>query len=145
VLCAIGAGLLVFSSSLSPAHEGATGVVKQRMDDMKKIGRALKRTGERLKSKRGLGEIAKDAEEMRVTAERMPSLFPPGSGGGHSEAKAAVWDRWPDFVAAARLFEQEADKLAAAARSGSDPAIAAQFQAVTRACSACHETFKSKP
>lgn len=144
VLCVLGAGLLALSSSLSPAHEGATGVVKQRMDDMKKMGRTVKRINERLTSKRALGEIGGDAEEIRTAAARMPSLFPEGSRDGHSEAMAAVWDRWPEFTAAARLLEQEAEKLTAAARSGSDAAVATQVRSMTRACSGCHETFKSK-
>ena len=56
--------------------------------------------------------------------------------------QVTVWERWPDFVASARLLEQEAEKLAAAARSGSDPALAAQLQSVTRTCTACHDRFR---
>ena len=144
VLWAFGAGLLALSSSLSPAHEGAAGVVKQRMDEMEKIGRTVKRINERLKSKRGLGEIGHDAEEIRTAAARMPSLFPQGSRDGHTEATAAVWDRQPEFIAAARVLEQEAEKLAAAVRSGTDGAVAAQFRSLTRACSGCHDIFRSK-
>ena len=69
---------------------------------MEQIGRAVKRINERLKSKRGLAEIARDAGEIHAAAGRVPSLFPAGSRDGHSEARAAVWERWPEFVAAAR-------------------------------------------
>lgn len=142
--CGLGVGLLALSSGLSPAHVGATGIVKERMDDMVKIGRAMKRINERLKSKRDLQRIEQDAEEIRTAAIRMPSLFPAGSRDEHSEAKAAVWERWDDFVAGARLMESEAEKLAVAARSGNDKAIATQVGAVTRTCSACHQTYKTK-
>jgi cytochrome c556 len=135
---------LLVSSSASLAHEGATGVVKQRMDEMEQIGRVVKRINDRLKSKRGLADIGRDADEIRATAARVPSLFPPGSLDGHSEATPAVWERWPEFVAASRTLEAEAEKLAATARAGPDAAIAAQVRATTRACSGCHDVFRMK-
>jgi cytochrome c556 len=144
LLYAFGLVLLV-SGSTSLAHEGATGIVKQRMDEMEKIGRTVKRINDRLKSKRGLAEIARDAEEIRAAAARVPSLFPPGSRDGHSEATPAVWQRWQEFVAAASTLEREAEKLAVSARSGPDTAIAEQFRATTRACSGCHDVFRLKP
>jgi cytochrome c556 len=143
LLCALGAVLLV-SGSTSLAHEGATGIVKQRMDEMEKIGRTVKRINDRLKSNRGLAEIARDAEELRAAAARMPSLFPRGSRDGHSEATPAVWERWPEFVAAARLLEEEAGKLAATAPSGQEVEIGRRFRATTRACSGCHDVFRVK-
>jgi cytochrome c556 len=141
-LGAFGAVLLVGSAAFG--HEGATGIVKQRMDEMEHVGRVAKRINDRLKSKRGLAEIASDAEEIKAAAARVPSLFPPGSRDGHTEARAAVWERWPEFVAAAQGLEQEAEKLAAAARLGQEAAIAARFRSVTRACSGCHEVFRVK-
>ena len=141
-LGACGAALLVGSTVLS--HEGATGIVKQRMDEMEQVGRVVKRINERLKSKRGLADIARDAEEIRASAARIPSLFPPGSRDGHSEARPAVWERWPEFEAASRVVVQEAEKLAAAARSGEEAAIAAQFRSMTQACTGCHDVFRAK-
>jgi cytochrome c556 len=143
LLCAFGAVLLVCGST-ALAHEGATGVVKQRMDEMEKIGRAMKRINDRLNSKRGSAEIARDAKELRAAAARMPSLFPHRSRDGHSEARAAVWERWPEFIAAAQVLEQQAEKLAAAARSGQDAAISNQVRSVTRARSGCHDVFRAK-
>ncbi len=92
-LGALGAVLLIGSAALS--HEGPTGVVKQRMDEMEHVGRIVKRINERLKSKRGLADIMRDAEEIRAAATRIPSLFRPGTRDGHSDAKPAVWERWP--------------------------------------------------
>ena len=132
---AFGAALLIGSAALG--HEGATGIVKQRMDEMEQIGRAVKRINERLKSKRGLAEI-------HTAAGRVPTLFPAGSRDGHSDARAAVWERWPEFVAAARSLGAEAEKLAAAAQSGQEPAITAQFRSMTRTCSGCHDVFRAK-
>ena len=142
-LCAFGAVLLVSGSTVL-GHEGATGIVKQRMDEMKQIGRSMKRIDERLKSKRGVADIAREADAIGAAAARIPSLFPPGSRDGHTEATPAVWERWPDFVAASRVLAEESEKLAAAARSGQDAALASHFRSVTRACSACHDVFQAK-
>ena len=139
VLGTCGAVLLVGSAALG--HEGATGIVKQRMDEMEHVGRVVKRINERLKSKRDLADIARDAEEIRAAATRIPSLFPPGSRDGHSDA---VWARWPEFEAASRALVDDSEKLAGAARTGQEPAIAAQFRSMTRACSGCHDAFREK-
>jgi cytochrome c556 len=139
---AFGAALLVGSAVL--AHEGAAGVVKQRMDEMEHVGRVVKRINERLKSRRGLADIARDAEEIRASAARIPSLFPPAVRDGHSEARPTVWERWPEFEAASQNVAEEAAKLADAARSGEEAAIAAQFRSMTQACSGCHDVFRAK-
>jgi cytochrome c556 len=136
-LAAVAAGPLL-------AHEGATGVVKERMDAMEEMGRAVKRIAVRLKSKRNFPAIRQDAQAIRAAAEKIPSLFPRGSGGGHSDTTAAVWERWPEFVAAAALLAREAEKLDAVVQSGAEPDIAAQFRAVMRWCSDCHDAFRSK-
>ena len=139
---AFAAALLIGNAAL--AHEGATGIVKQRMDEMERVGRVVKRINERLKSTRGLADIARDAEEVQAVAARIPSLFPPGSRDGHSEARPAVWERRPEFEAASRALVEESGKLAAAARSGEEPAIAAQFRSVTQACNGCHDAFRAR-
>lgn len=144
VLCAFVVTLLAFGS-VAYSHEGATGVVKVRMVDMKKIGRAMKRIDDRIRSKRNLGDIAEQAADIRSAAARMPSQYPHSSRNDpHTEATKAVWERWPEFVLAAQLLEKEAEKLAAMAISGHQTAITGQFQSVTRACSGCHQAFRSK-
>jgi cytochrome c556 len=140
--CASAALMALATGAL--AHEGATGVTKERMDDMEEMGRATKRINERLKAGRDLAAIAADARTIQTAAQRFPSLFPPDSADGHSDAKAAVWERWPAFVEAAQALEREADKLEVVARTGARPEVAAQFRAVNAACTACHDAFRSK-
>ena len=115
VLLTLGAALLVSGSAVL-GHDGATGVIKERMDDMKTIGGALKRIGDRVRSKRDLAAIALDADTIEAAATRMPSLFPVGSRDAHTEATAAVWKRWPDFVASSQALAEASGRLAAAAR-----------------------------
>lgn len=140
---AIGTVLLA-SGSTVVGHEGATGIVKERMDDMKRIGRAVKRINDRLLPARQFAEIALEADVIGKAAARMPSLFPPGSHAGHTEATAAIWTRWSDFVAGARLLADEAEKLSRAARSGQHEAVLGHVRSVTRSCGGCHEPFRAK-
>ena len=144
LLGAFGAVLLISGSAALSSRGRDRDRQAAHGRDGARSGASVKRINDRLKFKRGLADIARDAEEIRAAATRMPSLFPAGSRDGHSEAKPAVWERWPEFVAAARALVQEAEKLAGAARSGQEPAIAAQFRSMTRACSGCHDDFRKK-
>lgn len=138
------AALAAFAAS-AVAHEGATGVVKQRMDQMKEMGQAARRINARLKDGRDPAGIQADAERIRSGAARMPPLFPAGTGGGHSEAKASVWQRWPEFVQAAKALEREAEKLRDIAGASAMPEVAKQFRSMSGTCSACHDPFRAKP
>ncbi len=124
------------------AHETATGVVKERMDQMKEMGRAMKRINDRLKSKRDLTAIAADAERIRDAAQKLPSLFPDGSTDEHSEAKLQIWKQWARFTDGARALQSEADALKEAALAGSAADLTIRVRAVTAACTACHDEFR---
>lgn len=143
VLLALGAVLLVSGSAVL-GHEGATGIVKERMDDMKAIGGSLKRIGDRIRSKRDLAAVAADAEKIAAAAARMPSLFPKGSHDGHTEATPAVWQKWPDFVASSQSLKEASVALAAAARSGDAAKVSEQLRLVSRSCGSCHDTFRAR-
>ncbi|MHA3980962.1 c-type cytochrome [Halovulum sp. GXIMD14794] len=100
------------------AHEGATGVVKDRMEAMKAMGESVKTLSAMMR-----GETALDPEVVRTEAERiadhageaMTELFPDGSTGKPSEAKEAIWSDWDDFAALADDLAEGAKGLALAA------------------------------
>lgn len=90
------------------AHEGATGVVKQRMDLMKSIGKSMKVLDRMMRA-----QTAYDPTLFRASAraiedhagDSMTRLFPKGSTGHPSEAIAKIWQDW-------ERFETTADRLA---------------------------------
>jgi cytochrome c556 len=135
--------LTFIAASAAVAHEGATGVVKERMEAMESMAKAVKAINQRLKQKRELETIKADAKTIHDGAAKMLSLFPGGSGGHPSEAKNEVWQKWPDFEAKARVLETESKKLAQM-----EPrdlrAIEAQFRRVSDACGNCHELYRTK-
>lgn len=145
ILCL--AGLAPLGAS---AHEGATGIVKDRMEHMKSVKAAMKVLGPIFK-----GEAPYDAVIVREHAKRlsakggaaMTRLFPEGSIHGPSEALPAIWTDWDRFVASARELEVSAARLAETAAnpqdgSASDPAKA--FSRVVGTCRGCHDDFRKK-
>lgn len=125
------------------AHEGATGVIKERMDAMESMAKALKAIAQRVKANRDLDAIKADAQTIHALAGKMTSLFPPGSHQHPSEAKPAIWERWPDFETKARTLAADSERLAQV-----DPkdarSVGAQARAVSQACGSCHELYRAK-
>lgn len=103
------------------AHGGATGIVKERMDAMADMGKAVKAITPMMR-----GETDYDAKVVRQAAatfsrhagESMTDLFPEGSGGMPSEAKDAIWSKWAEFSALAGQLGIVSEGLAGAADNG---------------------------
>ena len=110
------------------ANEGATGIVKQRMDAMSVMARAMKKV----------------ADELIRHATEIPPLFPDNdhSRNGRTEALPSVWARWPQFEALAGRLRSVDYALKAAAESGDRGAITRQFTATAKVCRDCHSDFR---
>jgi len=74
-------------------------------------------------------------------AKQMPTLFPDCSKtGAKTTAAPAIWERTDDFKAAIAKF---ADDIKAAQGNTKDlDALKANFQAIGKNCSNCHQTFR---
>jgi len=139
----LGAGsVLLVLAATSLAHEGATGVAKDRMDLMGDMSKRLKDISRRLSANRDLAAIASDAKAINEIAPRIPPLFPQGSDKGITDAKPAIWDHWNEFLADTNKLREETTKLAALASSGDARAISDQYRTVAKACIACHDSFR---
>jgi cytochrome c556 len=126
------------------AHEGATGIVKERMEGMETLGRVAKTITRRIESNRNLAAIKDDAAKLTEIATRIPVLFPTGTNDKPSDAKSEIWQQWDVFVDRARRLELATGQLGQIAASGDPRAIARQFAVVADACTACHDTFRAK-
>jgi cytochrome c556 len=127
----------------SAAHDHATGVVKERMDMMEVMAKRLKAIRERIDGKRDLAAIKADAESIAAHAPHLVHLFPPGSTQKPTDARAAIWQNWNDFERKATALEVESKKLV---NTSADDlaALSTQARAVTEACGACHEKYRTK-
>jgi len=130
---------------LALAHEGATGVVKERMDLMDTQKEAMKVIGAMAKGKVPFDAktAAEAAHEIEVTAKKIPELFPEGTGGHPSEAKPEVWTQWDKFEGDAKALDAAAKDLVTALEA-SAPDWKAKFKGVIDACKTCHKTFRAE-
>ena len=137
--------LLAPATSYALAHEGATGVVKERMDLMKGQAKQMKLIGDMAKGKKKFdaAKAAAAAHDLGATTKNIPDLFPEGSNKHPSEALDAVWKEWDRFKGDAHDAEAAANALETALQaSGQD--WKAAFKKMTDACKACHESFRAE-
>ena len=80
--------------------------------------------------------IAKLARYLGRSAKVIPTFFEKGT-----DALPVIWEKWDEFKAAAATLQTESDKLEEIAKSGDQKAIAAQFDALGKACDGCHDKF----
>jgi cytochrome c556 len=128
----------------SLAHEGATGVVKDRMDLMSAMGKELKSVGQKISTNRNLASISDSATKIKAMSENIPKLFPPGSLAKPTDAKPAIWEKWDQFEGHVGDLQKSLDALAAVAPSGDPKQVSDRFKAVDRSCAACHDDFRQK-
>ena len=141
---ATGLFIAISAAAVAFAHEGAVGIAKERMDAMENMDDVAKAVARKISNNRNLASITGDAVKIRATLEKIPTLFPEGSGTGVTMAKPEIWRNWDAFRARAAKAVEESDKLAATASGGDPKAIRTQFMALERACTACHNEFRAK-
>ncbi len=111
----------IFASGIAVsawAHGGATGIVKERMDGMSTMGKAVKSLVPMMQ-----GKIPLDSAQIRAAAQAIGQhsgdtlikLFPKGSGDHPSKAKPAIWQDPRDFNALAEQLQTLAKGLEQAA------------------------------
>ncbi len=128
------------------AHEGATGVIKERMDGMKTIGQQVKIMVPMMKGTLPY-DPAKVAESASIiknhAGENFTSLFPEGSHSKPSEALDDVWTDWSKFCDLATELETSANALrTVAVNNGSEDAFKGALGSVLRTCKSCHTNFR---
>ena len=90
-------------------------------------------------------KAAADNAEMVATFSKLPwAAFVEGSDSGDTKAKPDIWKQPAKFKEASDKFQQEAVKLAAAAKSGKEDAFKAAFTATAGTCKGCHDDFRNK-
>jgi cytochrome c556 len=139
--------IALFAVALTGAATPA-GVITARQDAYKQIGKANKGINDELrKPAPAMAAIQANATILDTLAPRVPSWFPKGSGpeaGVKTAALPAIWQRNPEFQAAARNFAAAAHNFRAAAASGDVNRVRAAAPALGAACHTCHETFRAR-
>lgn len=126
-------------------HEGAQGIVYERMEHMKALAASMKAF-----APFALGEAAFDGAQVARLAEaisartgqEMVRLFPQGSFDGTSEASPTIWQRWDLFERLAEDAKGQADALAQSVSDKSS--VSPNFMRLAAACKNCHIEFRQE-
>lgn len=134
-----------------PAFSASPGEsIKERRALMKGNSRNVKAIVAYLKQGKGsAADVAKSAEWIAASADKMAGLFPKGSGmkdgAGETGAKPTIWTERGKFDAAATTLKTLAMGLAKTARSGDKKAIGVAMSTFGKnGCGGCHRTFRQK-
>lgn len=119
--CSLVAIVLAATATAALAHSGASGIVKERMDAMSEMSKAVKELATMMR-----GEKAYDAKIVRTGAaligmhsgDAMTGLFPKGSKHSASEAREDIWTSWEEFKNLSNRLEVFAAGLSDAADNG---------------------------
>jgi cytochrome c556 len=145
VIGGLSLGLLAGCAGKSMSKMGSGDVVADRQRLMKSVGANW--ADIQAKAKAGNIEgIAVNAENLALYAPHIPMYFPEGSGTEKSKAKPEVWQKWPEFQAAAKNLETQSEKLRDAARAKNEQATQDIVKDFGRnACGTCHTPFRVPP
>jgi len=120
--------------------------IAARQKLMKAQGEAWKNIQDKTKAGDVAG-VVPEAQKLVDTSQQIPALFPEGSlGPTKTAAKPEIWQKWPDFEAAAKNLRAQSEKLRDTAKSGDPAATQAVVQTFGRqACGTCHTPFRVPP
>lgn len=131
------------ASETKKAKSGSGDIVADRQRLMKLHGQIWSDIQAKANNIEGI-EVG--AETLAINAQYIPAMFPEGSLTDKSKAKPEVWQKWPEFEAAAKKLETEAVKLRDAAKAKNAPLTQDIVKDFGRnACGACHTPFRVPP
>jgi cytochrome c556 len=90
------------------------------------------------KGKAPAGDVATQAEVLRITASLAKSAFEPKVPGGN--AKPEVWDKWDDFSKRLDEMVAAADDVAKSAKQGGVAAVTPKLSSLS--CKGCHDVYR---
>lgn len=131
-------------SGVALAHEGATGIVAERMTVMKEMANSMKTIGQMLNGAVDLDPTVAQSRRRHCmkTAMNLPSSFKTAPMDHATRALPAVWNQPSEFQAKMNEFDSSVKALVAAAAAGRIQALERSFKDVGQACSSCHERFR---
>ena len=130
--------------SITPllAHEGAKGIVKERMDKFK-MSKKMMQTIHKSIQNEDFGKIEKSATTLYNWSKEMTKYFPEGSDGAPSEASADIWLDPEGFKKAVNNFELASLKLINSSKEKDFDKTVDSFRNLARTCKGCHQKFRN--
>jgi cytochrome c556 len=124
-------------------HESATGIVAERMELMKTMGRELKAIADMLTSSSQVDTVLarKHAEAFHESCHQVGALFPSGVD-HHSRARPEIWQKPEAFAAELHRLHQASAALIQAVATGDKGVVRTSVGQVQGTCNSCHEKFR---
>ena len=124
-------------------------VIKNREALMKGQGKDLGSVKAYIEGKGDLAQAEAGAASLTQSTNKIPEMFPPGTGGtstdGKYATKPAIWTDWNKFLDAQKAAHAKAEALLVAVKSGNKGTIETAFGEMGKnGCGGCHETFREK-
>ena len=134
--------LVLSTATMALSHAGVKNeTVKARMQMMSKIGAATKTLGTMAAGKTAYDQAIVDAtqEELAKEADSIIAFFKENADDPKSEARAEIWNNFPDFEKKAEALSLAAGEVSSV-RSAADLKLA--MRAIGASCKGCHQAYR---
>lgn len=133
---------LATPQSIYAGDDAPDNSVKYRHKSMEALGKRMSMVnmivkGEMSREK----DLAGHARAMNDIAKTLPELWPKGSL-KDSESKKEIWDKWDDFLAECKSFEEATAAMLVATEGHDLTATKAAYETVGNACGSCHDKYR---
>ena len=134
--------LNIFSFTQLYAHEGAKGIIKERMDKFKMSKNLMKKINKGLQND-DLVIIEKSAQTLLDWSKEMSNYFPEGSDTAPSEASSDIWLDSEGFKVAIKNFELASLELITQSQNKDFDMTVNSFRNLAKTCKGCHQKFRN--
>ena len=134
--------LNIFSFTQLYAHEGAKGIIKERMDKFKKSKKLMKKINKGLQNDNFI-IIEKSAQTLLNWSKEMSNYFPEGSDTPPSEASSDIWLDPEGFKIAIKNFELASLELITQSKNENFDMTVDSFRSLAQTCKGCHQKFRN--
>ena len=133
---------LLSFTTISFSHDGATGIVKDRMEKFKASKSIMRQINKSFDNK-DFSTIKKGASKLKKWGLEMENYFPEGSAIKPSEANEKIWLEPESFKIAINKFTEASIELLKVANDQNLENTIAAFRKVAGTCKGCHKQFRN--
>jgi cytochrome c556 len=137
---------LCATTGLALAQQKPEDAIKFRKGAYQVIGYYTGQMGAMVKGQRPFDQktFVRNSGIVETMSQVVPDAFPAGSDKGDTRAKPEIWQDQDKFKSALERFQAEAAKMSEVSKQGNADQIKNQFGALAKACSNCHDNFRTK-
>jgi len=135
------AGIFSVAAFAVYAHSGATGVVKERMDNFKLAKQSMKIIKQAIKAP-DFQIITLESEKLVNWGNEMLNYFPEGSNQKPSETRPLIWQEWSQFDDHRQTYLEYSNTLMESAKEQDLDAVINSYGELAKSCKACHDRYK---